>query len=113
MDRGEGTDAGSHGAEVGAGAPTVEEAHVLVYELDLRAPACVLLQAATGCGAQPRALRHFQTRYWLVALTPGMCKIAATDEQWSRVAELTRARWGSSRPSEAARSGTSEPRRVR
>lgn len=73
------------------------ELHELVYDLDLMAPACVLLQAAMGCGGCP-AFHHFDSTHWLVAPTPGMRLLRATDEQWALVAERTRQRWGKRRP---------------
>lgn len=69
----------------------------LVYDTDLRAPACVLLQAVFGCGASPAALRHFDPMHWLIAPTPGMAVMEATDEQWQMVAALTAEKWGDKR----------------
>lgn len=62
--------------------------YTLIYDTDLRRPACVLLQAAYGCGSHPHALRHFKAETWLVHPTPGMKKLAATDEQWAQLASL-------------------------
>jgi len=71
-----------------------QEEFTLVYDTDLRAPACVLLQAVFGCGASPRMLSLFDSRHWLTAPTPGMCKMVGTEETWKKVAEVTRQRWG-------------------
>jgi hypothetical protein len=67
----------------------------------------------TRLAAGAKAKSDFETRHWLVAPTLGKSKVAATNKEWSRAAELTRARWGSSRPSEAVRRSTDEPRCVR
>ena len=75
---------------LGRCAPTYE----LVYDVELRAPACVLLQAALGCGASPPMLRHFEPRHWITHPTPGMRKMTGTDAEWRRVAEVTVKRWG-------------------
>lgn len=75
---------------------------VLVYDTDLRAPACVLLQAVFGCGSSPRALRHFDSLHWLTAPTPGMRKLEGTEEEWKQIAELTRERWGDKRATAAS-----------
>jgi len=78
--------------------PKTEHLQVLVYDIDLKAPACVLLQAAYGCGPNPAALRYFDPKYWLTAPTPGMRKIAGTPEQWKRAADITAATWGDKQP---------------
>jgi hypothetical protein len=75
----------------------------LLYDLDLKAPACVLLQAVFGCGAHPPALKHFSSENWITHPTPGMRVVSGTEEHWKRVAEITRRKWGDKRPSEAAR----------
>lgn len=77
-----------------------EHREILVFDLNLKAPACVLIQAAFGCGSNPSALRHFDSRHWITTLTPGMKKVAGTDEQWQRAAAMTRAAWGDKRPHE-------------
>lgn len=79
------------------------ELFFLVYDLELRAPACVLLQAAHGCGARPAPLRHFEPRHWLTKPTPGMRKIGGTDEEWQRAAALTLERWGGRRAAAPSR----------
>lgn len=70
----------------------------LIYDTELRAPACVLLQAAFGCGCSNPAFRHFDSTHWLVNPTPGMRRMTGTDADWKRVAEVTRKRWGNNRP---------------
>lgn len=66
--------------------PPKDERFVIVYDTDLRKPACVLLQAAMG--GDLRAFRRFfgSASEWLVALTPGMKRISGTAEEWARVA---------------------------
>jgi hypothetical protein len=82
-----------------------EQNHVLVYDLELKAPACVLLQAAFGCDAYATALRHFNVRHWLTSPTPGMRKVRGTDDEWKRVAQITAAAWGERNPSAQGNSG--------
>ena len=77
-----------------------QELLVMVYDMDLKAPACVLLQAAFGCGASPAALRHFEPKHWITHPTPGMRKIAGTPEQWKKAAAITASTWGDKRPHE-------------
>jgi hypothetical protein len=86
------------GKAVQAPSKTVEqEMYELVYDFDLKAPACVLLQAVFRCGASPRALNLFEPRHWLVNPTPGMRKIPGTLEQWKQAAAITAATWGDKR----------------
>lgn len=68
----------------------------LIYDLNLLAPACVLLQAVAGCDTSALS-RHFASRHWLVAPTPGMRRITGTDEEWQRAAAATERRWGERR----------------
>lgn len=75
-----------------------EDLQVMVYDTKLKAPACVLIQAAFGCGSSPAALRNFESRHWLTEPTPGMRKIAGTPEQWAKAAAITAAAWGDARP---------------
>lgn len=88
-----------------AEANVIEEKQVLVYDIDLKAPACVLLQAVMGCGVSPAALMHFNSRNWLTIHTPGMRKIAGTQAEWKMAAEITSKTWGDKRP--AAKEGRS------
>jgi hypothetical protein len=69
----------------------------LVYDFELRAPACVLLQAAFGCGSHPDALRLFEPKHWLTSPTPGMRKVSGTPEQWQQAALATQKAWGAQR----------------
>lgn len=62
---------------------------VLVYDFDLKRPACVLIQAAFGCATNTAAFRNFDPSYWLTSPTPGMCKVIGTDAQWRRAVEIT------------------------
>lgn len=75
-----------------------EDLQVIVYDTDLKAPACVLLQAMYGCGPSPAALRHFEPKHWITHPTPGMRKISGTPEQWKQAAAITAATWGDKRP---------------
>ena len=104
---------GDRSGEAAAG-----EGLVLVYDTDLRAPACVLLQAVFGCGSSPRALRLFDSNHWLTAPTPGMRKMVGTEDEWKQIAALTREKWGDqrARPAEdveAAGDVAPAPRRAR
>lgn len=57
----------------------------LVFDIKLRRPACVLLQAIHGCGHNNGFMQmHFDD--WLVAPTPDMRKIRGTREQWQQLA---------------------------
>src|SRR2546422_580236 len=76
----------------------VTEKQTLVYDIDLKAPACVLIQAAYGCGASPAALAHFEPKHWITHPTPGMRKIAGTPEEWKKAAKITADHWGDKRP---------------
>lgn len=71
----------------------------LVYDFDLKAPACVLLQAVMGGESQSKAFHNFDSTHWLVAPTPGMKLVNGTDEQWGKAAEITKATWGNKHPS--------------
>jgi hypothetical protein len=75
-----------------------ERSCVMVFDVDLCAPACVLLQAAHGCGSHPRAMALFEPRHWLTVPTPGMRKISGTHAQWEEAAAKTRARWKDAAP---------------
>lgn len=61
----------------------------LVYDTDLKRPACVLLQAVFGCGASPEALHFFEPQDWLTHPTPGMKKLSGDESLWRQVAEIT------------------------
>jgi hypothetical protein len=65
--------------------PAKDERFVIVYDTDLRRPACVLLQAAMG--GDLTAFRRFfgSSSDWLVAPTPGMKRIRGTAEEWVKV----------------------------
>jgi len=61
----------------------------LVFDIKLHRPACVLLQAAYGCGESNSFLQMtFDSRDWLVSPTPDMRVIEGTEEQWRKAAEL-------------------------
>ena len=66
---------------------------VLVYDLDLKRPACALLQAAYGC--EPMLVHEFfDATCWLTHPTPGMRRITGTREEWKRAGEITRRHCG-------------------
>lgn len=60
----------------------------LLFDPDLRAPACVLLQAVAGLwhGPAVSALQLFPVNTWIVEPTPGLRRVSGTREQWERVA---------------------------
>lgn len=66
-------------------APT-ENDIVLLFDIKLRRPACVLLQAMAGCGHNNFLQMNFDSRDWLTAPTPDMRKVRGTREQWQRLA---------------------------
>ncbi len=59
----------------------------LVVDVVQRRPACVLLQAAYGMGARPRALRYFDAADWLTVPTPDMRIVTGTDDEWRALAQ--------------------------
>ena len=59
----------------------------LLYDTQLRRPACVLLQAVAG-GDMNALNRLFDASVWLLAPTPGMKRITGTDEEWERAAKM-------------------------
>lgn len=61
---------------------------MLVYDTDLRRPACVLIQAIAG-GDRGTLMRLFDAETWLVNPTPGMKCIRGTREEWEKVARLS------------------------
>lgn len=59
----------------------------LLYDVELRRPACVLLQAAAGTDYRDIFFqRLFPSETWLVFPTPGMRRLSGTREEWERVA---------------------------
>jgi hypothetical protein len=65
----------------------------LLYDIELHAPACVLLQAAAGCD-RGMEFSLFDSRHWITHPTPGMRLIAGTTAEWERAAAITQARYG-------------------
>jgi hypothetical protein len=61
----------------------------LVYDCDLKRPACVILQAIHG-GDNGTLMRLFPAETWLVHPTPGMQLIAGTPAEWERAAQITK-----------------------
>jgi len=55
----------------------------LVFDVKLKRPACVLLQAVYGCAHNNTFLQlNFDSKDWLVAPTPDMKVIRGTRKQW-------------------------------
>jgi hypothetical protein len=61
----------------------------LVYDLDLKRPACALLQAAMGGDSHALYEVGFTSEDWLISPTPGMRLIAGTLDEWHRAVEIT------------------------
>ena len=59
----------------------------IIYDRELRRPACVLLNAVGG--GDPELIRLFDSDSWLVAPTPGMRRIMCTEEEARQLAALT------------------------
>lgn len=74
----------------------------MIYDIKLKAPACVLLQAAGQCNWTSLA-ELFPTQYWLVTPTPGMQKISGTREEWKKAAAITEQIWMGKDPNQHAR----------
>ena len=62
----------------------------IVYDIELRRPACVLLQAAMG-GDTNAFNRHFggYSECWLIAPTPDMRRFIATEEELEMLVDIT------------------------
>lgn len=67
-----------------------DENIVLVYDPDLKRPACVLIQAAYGCDYTNLERVGFDASSWLVVPTPGMRKLSGDRALWQRVVGITR-----------------------
>lgn len=65
----------------------------LVFDVEKKAVACLLLQAAFGCDSSLVHRFGFDTATWLVAPTESMRKIRGTEEQWRKAAEIANAEW--------------------
>lgn len=59
----------------------------IAYDVTLKRPGCVLLQAALRC--DPSVVHAFDSETWLVFPTPDLRVYAATDEELSRLVEIT------------------------
>ena len=66
-----------------------EENITLVYDPDLKRPACVLIQAAYGCDHSRLHDLGFDASSWLLAPTPGMRKLSGDRALWERVVKIT------------------------
>lgn len=63
-----------------------ETTYVLVYDIELRRPACVLLQIMMG-GTLPEFTELFMGAKWLVDTTPNLKRYRVTLEQAKKIAE--------------------------
>jgi hypothetical protein len=63
---------------------------LVAYDTELFRPACVLVAAALG--ADSRAASAFDTKYWLLAPTPGMAVFNTTPEQLTQLVAITEER---------------------
>lgn len=72
---------------------TTPKTYVLVYDVKLRRPGCVLLQAVMG-GTVPRGIffKLFDATDWLLAPTPGMTTYRTTLPELEAVARITERR---------------------
>ena len=70
---------------------------MLLYDTELHAPACVLLQAVAGGDRSSKAFHRFDSKHWLTHPTPGMRRIVGTDAEWERAAAITEKRYGKRR----------------
>ena len=59
----------------------------LLYDTELRRPACILLQAIAG-GDRQGLYRYFRSEQWLTEPTPGMRMVEGPPEEWERVGKL-------------------------
>lgn len=66
---------------------TDDEKVSLIYDVKLHRPACVLIQAAAGCG---RVQDFFDAVDWLDFPTPGMKRLMGTMTEWRELAKLRR-----------------------
>lgn len=60
----------------------------LVYDMNLKRPACALLQAAYG--GSPGVAGKFPAEHWLIAPTPGMKAYRLSDEELAQVVQYHR-----------------------
>jgi len=72
----------------------------LIYDVELRRPACILIQAAYGCDYM-RLYRYFPSDTWLDSLTTGMRKISGTDREWKAAAAMLPGKTGCKARNEA------------
>lgn len=71
----------------------------LMFDVEKKAVACVLLQAAFGCDNSLVQRFGFDTSTWLVAVTPGMKMIRGTEEDWRKAAMIANKQWAGKRAS--------------
>ena len=67
----------------------MNEEITLVYDTDLKRPACVLIQAAYGCDSSQLGRLGFAADSWLTMPTPGMRKLSGDKALWERVVKIT------------------------
>lgn len=63
--------------------------HKIVYDTNLKRPACALLQAVYG-GSTEALNMFFDARDWLVFPTKGMGLMEGNRELWNKVSEITK-----------------------
>jgi hypothetical protein len=71
----------------------------LIFDVEKKAVACVLLQAALGCDSSLVSHFGFDASTWLVYPTEGMRKISGTAEEWRKAAKIANAEWAGRRAS--------------
>jgi hypothetical protein len=60
----------------------------LVYDIKLKRPGCVLLQAALG--GDPGVANNFPTEHWLLAPSPDMKTYVLSDQELAQVIQYHR-----------------------
>ena len=62
-----------------------DEVYTMAFDLSLKRPACVLIQAGLGCS--PNIAHLFETHTWLVAPTDNLKKYNLTGKQLKQAVE--------------------------
>jgi len=70
----------------------------LAYDVQLRRPGCVIVQATVGAGRDgARACQAFDCRHWLLAPTPGMQVMTVTRDQFHQLVDMSLGKHGPGR----------------